>query len=79
MGLSGVEPLTSRLSGVRSNQLSYRPERVNCSQLMASCQQGGIDDRDDVIEDLKEVMDAVIGIKNAGLDLILNVTGTIWC
>ena len=46
---------------------------------MASCQQGGIDDRDDVIEDLKEVMDAVIGIKNAGLDLILNVTGTIWC
>ncbi len=26
VGLSGVEPLTSRLSSVRSSQLSYRPE-----------------------------------------------------
>ena len=25
MGLSGLEPPTSPLSGVRSNQLSYRP------------------------------------------------------
>ena len=25
MGLAGVEPATSPLSGVRSNQLSYRP------------------------------------------------------
>ena len=27
MGLAGVEPATSPLSGVRSNQLSYSPER----------------------------------------------------
>ena len=29
VGLSGLEPLTSRLSGVRSNHLSYRPEGNN--------------------------------------------------
>ena len=28
MGLNGLEPSTSRLSGVRSNQLSYRPKNV---------------------------------------------------
>ena len=28
VGLSGLEPPTSRLSGVRSNQLSYRPTRT---------------------------------------------------
>ena len=28
MGLSGLEPPTSRLSGVRSNHLSYKPASV---------------------------------------------------
>ena len=29
MGLSGLEPPTSRLSGVRSNRLSYKPNQNN--------------------------------------------------
>ena len=29
VGLNGLEPSTSRLSGVRSNQLSYRPISVD--------------------------------------------------
>ena len=32
VGLSGFEPLTSRLSGVRSNQLSYRPSIKDIKQ-----------------------------------------------
>ena len=28
VGLDGLEPSTSRLSGVRSNQLSYRPVTI---------------------------------------------------
>ena len=28
MGLSGLEPPTSRLSGVRSNRLSYKPRLI---------------------------------------------------
>ena len=30
MGLSGLEPPTSRLSGVRSNRLSYKPIFIIC-------------------------------------------------
>ena len=30
VGLSGIEPLTSRLSGARSNHLSYRPTMMMC-------------------------------------------------
>ena len=30
VGLGGLEPPTSRLSGVRSNQLSYRPTSTSC-------------------------------------------------
>jgi hypothetical protein len=29
VGLSGLEPLTSRLSGARSNHLSYRPTMLH--------------------------------------------------
>ena len=35
VGLSGLEPLTSRLSGGRSNQLSYRPEDLTCLVLQS--------------------------------------------
>jgi hypothetical protein len=30
MGLTGLEPVTLRLSSACSNQLSYRPEGKNC-------------------------------------------------
>ena len=33
VGLSGLEPPTSPLSGVRSNHLSYKPIKVFCSLL----------------------------------------------
>ena len=37
MGLSGLEPPTSRLSGVRSNRLSYKPALLNgCKESTSS-------------------------------------------
>ena len=35
MGLSGLEPPTSRLSGVRSNRLSYKPGYQSGSHLLS--------------------------------------------
>ncbi len=37
MGLSGLEPPTSRLSGVRSNQLSYRPLHLEEESVILNC------------------------------------------
>ena len=42
MGLSGLEPPTSRLSGVRSNRLSYKPRSMSkcadtCCPAMDAC------------------------------------------
>ena len=39
MGLSGLEPPTSRLSGVRSNRLSYRPRQVVFLLMLLHAQQ----------------------------------------
>ena len=34
VGLNGLEPTTSPLSGVRSNHLSYRPVSIECSYII---------------------------------------------
>src|SRR5213078_4277823 len=65
MGLSGVEPLTSRLSGVRSNHLSYRPQRTYLSYSVQSVPQSvpqlSVSDRllvltDAVLHDLRPML-----------------------
>ena len=43
VGLSGLEPPTSRLSGVRSNRLSYRPIQVVFSLILLHAQQAYLD------------------------------------
>ena len=42
VGLDGLEPSTSRLSGVRSNHLSYKPIMVEMKrfELLTPCLQG---------------------------------------
>jgi hypothetical protein len=35
VGLNGLEPSTSRLSGVRSNHLSYKPIIASCFFIIA--------------------------------------------
>ena len=42
VGLGGLEPPTSRLSGVRSNRLSYKPQVVEMRrfELLTPCLQG---------------------------------------
>ena len=41
LGLSGLEPPTSRLSGVRSNRLSYKPKmEMERFELLTPCLQG---------------------------------------
>ena len=37
LGLSGLEPPTSRLSGVRSNRLSYKPVRTEQGPRLPNC------------------------------------------
>ena len=41
VGLGGVEPPTSPLSGVRSNQLSYRPDRSTTQGHASDLPDGG--------------------------------------
>jgi hypothetical protein len=44
VGLSGFEPLTSRLSAVRSSQLSYRPEVATGAQNTPADENRGIEE-----------------------------------
>ena len=50
MGLSGLEPPTSRLSGVRSNQLSYKPALYNTGgHLLSRTVSGAVPSADRVL------------------------------
>ena len=58
VGLSGFEPLTSRLSAVRSNQLSYRP----VVPLARLCEEMGFKDHEGHLERWP-AMDRVASLK----------------
>jgi hypothetical protein len=47
VGRGGLEPPTSRLSGVRSNHLSYRPGRAPAAHAQAASLGGAYRDRTD--------------------------------
>ena len=48
MGLSGLEPPTSRLSGARSNQLSYKPKEFG-SHLLSRAVSSKVPSADQVL------------------------------
>ena len=69
MGLRGVEPLTSRLSGVRSNQLSYRP-LPRARQTSDSARTGSTDRRNQSVTETTAIAGAVLNsakVRNAPL------------
>ena len=60
VGLSGVEPLTSPLSGVRSNRLSYRPTLDGAQRRATDVRAPGPVGRDQTMERLLSHSDAPI-------------------
>ena len=51
VGRGGLEPPTSRLSGVRSNHLSYRPNEVEVRDFSGgACRAKGVASGDDMLQ-----------------------------
>ena len=78
VGSSGLEPPTSRLSGVRSNRLSYEPPlwSYRCSPFVASFTLAGGDERDRTADPLlaRQVLSQLSYTPQLGSSLCL-VTG----